>query len=89
MMDKREPPRADTLSEVQAMLSSTFELPMERLQPEQSLEELGIDSLSAIEFIFEVEDKFAITVAERPQVATVNDIAVLVDAAMETQAHPA
>ncbi len=89
MMAERVTRCVDTLSEVQAMLSSTFELPMERLQPEQSLDELGIDSLAAIEFIFEVEDKFSITVAERPQVATVKDIAVLVDAAMETQAHPA
>jgi len=88
-MAKREATCADTLTEVQAMLSSTFELPMERLQPEQSLEELGIDSLAAIEFIFEIEDRFSITVAERPQVATVSDIAALVDAAMETQAHPA
>jgi acyl carrier protein len=79
----------NTLSEIQAMLSSAFELPMEQLRPEQSLEELGIDSLAAIEFIFEIEDKFSITVDERSQVTTVNDIAVLVEAAMNRQAHPA
>ena len=81
--------RANTLSEIHAMLSSAFELPMERLRPEQSLEELGIDSLAAIEFIFELEDRFSITVDERSQVTTVNDIALLVDAAMHRQAHPA
>lgn len=81
--------RLDILSEIQTMLSTAFELPMERLRPEQSLEELGIDSLAAIEFIFEIEDRFSITVAERPRVATVNDIAVLVDAAMGRQAEPA
>ena len=82
-------PRASTLSEIQAMLSSEFELPVEQLRPEQSLEELGIDSLAAIEFMFEIEDKFSITFDERSQVTTVSDIAVLVDAAMQGQAHPA
>jgi acyl carrier protein len=71
------------------MLSNQFELPLERLRPEQSLEELGIDSLAAIEFIFEIEDKYSITVDERPQVSTVSDIALLVDAAMRRQAEPA
>ena len=88
-MVERVAPRVDVLSEVQAMLSTAFELPIERLQPEQSLDELGIDSLAAIEFIFEIEDRFSITVAERPQVATINDIAVLVDAAMGRQPQPA
>ena len=79
-------PSSDTLSEIQAMLSNQFELPVEKLRPEQSLEELGIDSLAAIEFIFEIEDRYSITVDERPQVSTVGDIALLVDAAMRRQA---
>ena len=80
----------DTLSKVQAMLSREFDLPMDKLRPEQSLEELGIDSLATIEFIFELEDTFAITLSdERTPVTTVNDIAALVDAVIQGQAHPA
>lgn len=71
------------------MLSSEFELPVERLRPEQSLHELGIDSLAAIEFMFEIEDRFSITLDERSDVSTVSDIAVLVEAAMQRQAQPA
>jgi len=85
-----ERPRTDTLSKVQTMLSMEFDLPMERLQPGQSLEELGIDSLATIEFIFALEDKFSITLSdERTPVTTVNDIAALVDAVIQGQAQPA
>ena len=53
---------------------------MERLAPDQSLADLGIDSLTTIEFMFKLEDKFSIRLSEeRGNLATVNDIAVLVD----------
>ena len=56
---------------------------MERLAPDQSLADLGIDSLTTIEFMFKLEDKFSIRLSdERGHLATVNDIAVLVDAVL-------
>jgi acyl carrier protein len=91
MMIRREEPRLDTLSRIQTMLSSQFDLPLERLRPEQSLEDLGIDSLAAIEFMFDLEDTFSIALPDErtPPVATISDIALLVDAAIQAQAHPA
>ena len=44
----------DTLSKIQAMLSKEYDLPMERLAPDQSLADLGIDSLTTIEFMFKL-----------------------------------
>ena len=79
-MQKLEPGTMDTLSKIQAMLSKEYDLPMERLAPDQSLADLGIDSLTTIEFMFKLEDKFSIRLSdERGHLATVNDIAVLVD----------
>jgi len=77
----------DTLSQVQAMLSKEYDLPMERLGPGQSLADLGIDSLTTIEFMFKLEDKFSIRLSEeRGDLNTVNDIAVLVDAVLQRKA---
>ena len=74
----------DTLSQIQAMLSKEYDLPMERLAPEQVLADLGIDSLTTIEFMFKLEDTFSIRLSEeRGNLTTVNDIAVLVDAVLQ------
>ncbi len=50
------------------------------LQPESSLETLGLDSLSVIEFMFVLEDEFKIKLSdERVEIKTVQDIVTLVD----------
>lgn len=85
-MDNFEASPTNTLSQIQAMLSKEYDLAMDRLGPEQSLADLGIDSLTTIEFMFKLEDKFAIRLSEeRGELSTVNDIAVLVDKVLQTQ----
>jgi acyl carrier protein len=80
----------DTLSKIQSMLSKEYDLPMERLAPDQLLADLGIDSLTTIEFMFKLEDKFSIRLSEeRGNLATVNDIAVLVDTVLRRNADQA
>ena len=70
----------DTLTKIQLMLAKEYGLPLEKLGPEQSLVELGIDSLTTIEFMFKLEDEFSIRLSEeRGNLSTVNDIAVIVD----------
>ena len=77
----------DTLSQIQSMLSKEYDLPMERLGPDQPLADLGIDSLTTIEFMFKLEDTFAIRLSEeRGDLTTVNDIAVLVDTVLNRNA---
>jgi acyl carrier protein len=83
-MPKPEESTKDTLSKIQSMLAKEYGLPMERLGPEQALADLGIDSLTTIEFMFKLEDEFSISLSEeRGTLSTVRDIAVLVDAVRE------
>ncbi len=80
----------DTLQKIQSMLSSEYDIPMDKLEPGQSLAELGIDSLTTIEFMFKLEDEFSISLAEeRGALTTVRDIAVLVDEVRSKQGGPA
>ena len=77
----------DTLSKVQSMLSQEYDLPLDRLNPEQALAELGIDSLTTIEFMFKLEDEFSISLSEeRGSFRTVRDISILVDAVRQKDA---
>ena len=86
-MDNGEAGTKDTLSKIQSMLSKDYGLPLEQLGLEQALAELGIDSLTTIEFMFKLEDEFSIRLSEeRGNLSTVNDIAVLVDAVLRRNA---
>ena len=68
----------DTLSKIQSMLAKEYHLPIQRLGPEQALADLGIDSLTTIEFMFKLGDDFSISLSEeRGTLSTVRDIANL------------
>jgi acyl carrier protein len=80
-MPNSEGSAKDTFSKIQSMLAKEYGLPIERLGPEQALADLGIDSLTTIEFMFKLEDEFSISLSEeRGTLSTVRDIAILVDA---------
>ncbi len=69
-----------TLETIQRMMVEQFELKPETLTPETQLESLGIDSLSVIEFMFNIEDEFKIKLPdERVEIKTIQDIANVVD----------
>jgi acyl carrier protein len=88
-MQNAEASTKDTLSRIQSMLAKEYGFPIERLGPEQALAELGIDSLTTIEFMFKLEDEFSISLAEeRGTLSTVRDIANLVDAVRYKKAGP-
>jgi acyl carrier protein len=89
-MQNSEESKKDTLSKIQSMLAKEYGLPMERLGPEQALADLGIDSLTTIEFMFKLEDEFSISLSEeRGTLSTVRDIAILVDAVRHKTTGPA
>ena len=52
-----------TLDSIQKLLADKFDLKPEQLRPESELDKLGLDSLSIIEFMFNVEDEFKIKLA--------------------------
>jgi acyl carrier protein len=69
-----------TLQTVQQLLAGELSLPVESLDPVLPLDELGIDSLTLIECMFKLEDKFGISVATSEiNVNTLQDIADMVD----------
>lgn len=64
-------------------ISERFDVPIEKLVPQATMESLNIDSLSLIEFMFEMEDKFGISLAEsREPLKTLSDVFNEIDKAM-------
>ena len=69
-----------SLQTIQRMMVEQFDLKLEDLTPEAQLEGLGIDSLSVIEFMFNLEDELKIKLTdERVELKTVQDVASVVD----------
>jgi acyl carrier protein len=69
-----------TLQTIQRMMVEQFELKSEDLTPDAALEALGLDSLSVIEFMFNIEDEFQIKLPdERVEIKTIQDISSIVE----------
>ena len=69
-----------TLPTIQRMMVEQFDLKVADLTPEAQLEELGLDSLSVIEFMFNIEDEFKVKLPdERVEIKTIQDISSLVE----------
>ena len=61
-------------------LSERYEVARESISPEATLTELGLDSLTVVELLFDVEDEFGIEVPEeRATFQTLAEAAALVD----------
>jgi acyl carrier protein len=62
------------------MMVKQFDLKLEDLTPDATLEGLGLDSLSVIEFTFNLEDELKITMPdERVELKTLQDVVDLLD----------
>lgn len=70
-----------TLEILQDLLIKEYTLTREQLAPDAQLTALGVDSLGLIELMFQVEDRFGITLPEDkpPIMVTIGDLAVYVD----------
>jgi acyl carrier protein len=69
-----------SLKTIQDMMVKQFDLKLEDLTPEATLEGLGLDSLSVIEFTFNLEDELKITMPEaRVELKTLQDVVNLID----------
>ena len=73
-----------TLDTLQEILKTNLGLSADAVQPDTTLENLAIDSLALIEVMFDVEDKFNITVpiepaASRVQMQTIGELVAYVD----------
>ena len=71
---------------IQRMMVEQFNLKLEKLTPEATLESLGLDSLSVIEFMFNLEDELKIKLPdERVEIKTLQDVTNLVDKILAEQ----
>jgi acyl carrier protein len=70
-----------TLETIQRMIVEQFELKQEDLLPGATLESLGLDSLSVIEFMFNIEDKFNIKLSNEllENIKTLQDVVDIID----------
>ncbi len=63
------------------MIAEQFDLKKEALVPDATLESLGLDSLSVIEFMFNIEDEFKIKLSDIPleNIKTLQDVINIID----------
>ncbi len=76
-----------SLGELQAVIQKKYGLEPDALDPDRPMGELGLDSLAIAEFLFEVEDHFAIRlIDDDPSVDTLRKLAVVVDKSIAAKA---
>ncbi len=56
---------ATTLERIKKLFLENFDFPEERLQPQATVESIGLDSLDKIEFMFALEKEFDIKIPDR------------------------
>ena len=62
------------------LLSEKYDVAQDAISPEATLTELGLDSLTVVELLFDVEDEFGIEIPEeRATFQTLAEAAALVD----------
>lgn len=79
-----------SLKTIQDMMVRQFDLKLEDLTPDATLEGLGLDSLSVIEFTFNLEDELKILMPEeRVELKSLQDVVNLVDKLVAEQKNSA
>jgi len=74
---------SSTFETVRDLMAKEFQLETDAILPETPLIDLGVDSLAALEFAFDLEEAFRITLDQRTDLrgARVKDVVDAVDAA--------
>ena len=68
------------------VLSEKYDVARESIRPEATLTELGLDSLTVVELLFDVEDEFGIEVPEeRATFETLAEAVALVDELLQAK----
>jgi acyl carrier protein len=79
-----------SLKELQDLIHEKYGLEGAALDPDTSMTEAGLDSLALAEFLFAVEDHFAITLPDDdPEIDTLRKLADLVDRVKSSKAASA
>jgi acyl carrier protein len=56
----------ETLEEIKRIISKRSEVPVEQLMHDTRLDDLGVGSLEVIEIVYDIEEKFGISVPIKP-----------------------
>ena len=79
-----------TIDTLQKMFAAKFALSPDQIQPDASLQALGLDSLDSIEVLFDIEEAFQIRIpqdrAAEAALVHVRDLVSLIDS-LVTQQH--
>jgi acyl carrier protein len=69
-----------SLKDLQALIQEKYGLDPASLDPHASMRASGVDSLALVEFLFEVEDKYGISIPDNnPNLDTLAELAEIVD----------
>lgn len=69
-----------TLEKTQRFLARRFAIGEGEITPERTLQSLGIDSLAALELLFDIEEEFGIRLSNDDQeITTLADLVVVVE----------
>jgi len=78
---------ADLAQQIKSLIAEHFGIEPDKLTPETEIASFGIDSLAMIEFMFQMEEKFNIRMADsRAPLVTVADVVAEIERAVTTQA---
>jgi len=76
-----------SLKELQDLVQEKYGVDPAALDPHESMREKGFDSLAIVEFLFEIEDRFKISLPDPdPSIETLAGLAAVVDRARAEQA---
>lgn len=75
-----------SLAELQQLIHKKYGIEPSALDPHASMREHGIDSLALVEFLFEVEDTFKVSLDSNPDIDTLAELAKLIDELRAAQA---
>jgi acyl carrier protein len=81
-----------TFAAIAAVLVEKFHVDAAIVQPQAALDQLGLDSLALMEFVFAVEDRFDVRIPEdrldpRQAGVTLEQLALLIDEAVAAKAR--
>ncbi len=79
----------NTLNTLMDILARDYCVAREKIQPEATLETLGLDSLSVLELMFKIEDRYQVKITgDTPtDLLTVSDVVRYIDSLRDSAAH--
>jgi len=75
-----------TLERVRHLFQKNYDYPVEMLQPEATIESIGLDSLDKIEFLFDIEKEFNVKIPDREvTLNSIQDVMNVIERSMQEQ----